>query len=368
MSSYYKMYLKYKKRYHLCKHSQTGGSYKTCLKDLFDEIKKYYDVHKGVKFSLKPKSGDINSVTNSFFIKHGKIPFNNLFSGPFMPNKIREAILKMDFSETTVDGTGFLFSGLELDDIKRKMVVRTLVLNSILKPNSKPTIIYAATPFKKVVPNKGNIVDVENVNSGFSTNQYSVVYREEEALKVLVHELFHQYQTDCGFDCHFSKHPVKYVNPDSKDRDLLVNESLVETLATIVNCMFKVLENGGSSFDSCENMLNKEREFVLGQSAKIMEIYNLEEPKEIFSKQIKTGASIVEYYIFKAAALNCLEEFISFLTAGGDHVLKFNRAKGPKLITVFINFVKKPSFGSSIKNIDKNGSTNGSTMKMTIYG
>lgn len=347
-------YKKYKQKYHELKGQNGGTSFNilnivNVLRDCFNSVKNSY---KSYRFKLTP----LNDKAREHVL--------NLMSGPFISKQIVDEIKTYNFYESFVNpsSTRFIFISKtpDIDYYKQEIVNRTVTLNKILNKTAS-TVIYADTPFKKVLPDPNSVIDVENVNSGFSTNSYSVIYRKEEALKVLVHELFHQYETDCGYNCYVkhTDHSINYINPNRTPRDLLINESLVESLATVVNCMFNA-----NSFDDMLKSVDDEKQFIIKQVAKILQFYDI--PDFFQTKNsIVTGASIIEYYYFKAAILHRLEDFINFLVKDGDHLLIFNRSKVDDMYKLIIQLAKDESFLKKIRNCKLELDP---TMRMTVTG
>tara|TARA_B100002052_G_C15878173_1_gene597956 strand:- start:795 stop:1775 length:981 start_codon:yes stop_codon:yes gene_type:complete len=91
--------------------------------------------------------------------------------------------------------------------------------------NYKIHIIYLPTSFKKIW-NKLDKLSPININSGVTISNHNtkqstiIIFRKEESFKVLIHELLHVYIFKC---------PKKLYNP-------LIEESIIETWATILNC------------------------------------------------------------------------------------------------------------------------------------
>ena len=98
------------------------------------------------------------------------------------------------------------------------------------------------TPFKKKLPciDCNKKLSSININSGLSYENNIIIYRKEELLKVLIHEMIHILDID-----------IKYENNNNKKKilnklcinNLLINESYVESWANIINIYLTLKEN-----------------------------------------------------------------------------------------------------------------------------
>lgn len=111
------------------------------------------------------------------------------------------------------------------------------------------------TPFKKELPHN-NIITCDNINSGSTTYRLNSnkngkihIWREEELLKVLVHELIHSFKIDRN-------------HPEPK-------EAYTEYKALIFNIYFEIVERNLNISNNFKKLLDFEKKFSLYQSKKI---------------------------------------------------------------------------------------------------
>lgn len=195
------------------------------------------------------------------------------------------------------------------------------VVNEIVKivesmtnafPHDKNLLIkYLPTPFKKHW-NGEEILTTHNVNSGysqFSENQnIIVVFRKEEYLKVLIHELIHATERHCIS-------PGSIIESNSKHH---LDECIVETWATILN-LHRILDKNFIVSDEKyyynyifkTQLFENEKIFCLKQAAKILKSHSCDYDGNNCKRKIPDSPAIFCYYILKAALLSDPERFVS---------------------------------------------------------
>jgi hypothetical protein len=320
-------------------------------------LEKYKNNFSGGSYNILDKLNDTiqsNYIHNyQFEIINPEFDRDDIFYGPFIAPVIKDYIKHQTFSSILVDNTKFYTTTPLNDNIFKELVRRTLTLNKILNITKQVQVFYIDSPFEKILPDYGPIKTI-NVNSGVSTNYYSVVYRKEEAPKVLVHELLHQYEVDCNSACNVYEHNFNLKDNQKHKKKLLINESLVESLATIINCMFMNKDY--------KKLIEDEKQFILYQSAKILNYYGYKNYDD--QHIIVSDTSLFEYYLFKAVILNNLDEFIDFLNKNNPvNILKFDRTKNKQLYNKIISFINQ-NFKNKINNLLKLNNFD-KTMRMT---
>lgn len=143
-----------------------------------------------------------------------------------------------------------------------------------------------------------NQLNANNINSGSCIAFDSIViWRTEEILKVLIHELIHFFMLDfgncAGSDIDFSKKLFGVSND-------VLNESFTDSFAIIIHTLFVAYySNNNNKLD----LFNQEINFVLFQAAKIINTYNVDIANQSTFRNIKQSTSAFSYYIVKAALL-----------------------------------------------------------------
>lgn len=185
---------------------------------------------------------------------------------------------------------------------------------------------------KKIPPYKlkkkyGIHIGIKEVNSGstYIGNCHKIVlWRKEEVLKVVIHEMLHCLEMDFhSFPIELNILLKKYMNID-KDTELKIFEAYVETWATILNTILTSIDiyNNYTNIKKKINLfINYEICFSCFQAAKILifygfekfqDFFNLDKKKIITSAKIRQNSSIISYYIIRSALLFSLTNFFAF--------------------------------------------------------
>lgn len=230
-----------------------------------------------------------------------------------------------------------LFGKEEDRKIVRKMIHVVHLLIYLLHQLSGVTftnhIFIYLTPFKKTLPEKNDdyVLGVEHVNSGmtkYKTHEkenYIIVYRKEEWLKVLIHELLHAYRIDVKTQCNTSKSIMKSLFPIKSEMNY--NEAYTECWAIILHCLlhsYIASETYEKYCDMFHGNVEIELSFSMKQANKVLHHmylhYNalITEHKHdvnismIRNLYFKEDTNVFSYYILKLVLLFFYDEFIVF--------------------------------------------------------
>jgi hypothetical protein len=228
-------------------------------------------------------------------------------------------------------------------------------------------LVIFASDEKKIFPKKGEILTGDNVNSGSCYPKKIInIWRKEELIKVLIHELIHFY----GIDFHDSTQNYQKLSDvvnnikldDNCDSIDSCNESYTETLALIINTYIisKLIKH-----DFFE-LLTYEIYFTSAQVIKIIQHHNGNNIRDIFRIKFKQLTSVRSYFIIKFMLLLHIESFLQMVD---EHKLKigsnlieyanyvYNVMTQRKYILVSDNTIK------NFNNFDKDNKS----LKMTLF-
>lgn len=240
------------------------------------------------------------------------------------------------------------------------------------------------TPFKRVILNSDKeIIGSKNANGGFCYGCQKkgeiFIYREEDFMKVLAHELIHNYGLDI-YIFEFMKQANKHNSKEAKiykefinnfnlsdainenNFDIGIQEALIEFWGMFINISiyaYNFSEYNLNSYNdkyfvylnTVENIYNIERIHSLLQVIKILDKNNLKYI-DILSKYRKTfernnykeETHVFSYYILKLFLIYDYSKFIVdniSVTNGKDVRLYFNNSI--KNMEDFMNYMKKVS-------------------------
>lgn len=178
--------------------------------------------------------------------------------------------------------------------------------------------------YKKLIRKSGQL-SAYNVNSGvtsynilYSKEHNILVFRREEVLKVLIHEIIHAMRLDAStidmdstsIDMYFgSRNPLN------------INESFTETYACLLNIVLATLVLGGETM-RFKRLLRQEKLFIGNQARKVLNILGFVVKKGKLQAQTNYNEeiSVVSYYLLKNVNFSFIEDFLFFLEQEGYYL------------------------------------------------
>ncbi len=198
-------------------------------------------------------------------------------------------------------------------------------MNYLLNSNELPSRIdIYLTKFRKTLDYSGiGPIASDSVNSAVTDGQNIVIFREEEALKCLVHELVHFHRLDKklynfslnNMDVNVLLRRLKLTHNIDLDYNHRLTEAYTEHLACIFSCIistadvFVDVENfkfGTEQLKQIIKCLYYEISFSFLQIAKILKYFKYERVEELFkldgkiiNKPLYQSTDLFSYYIVK---------------------------------------------------------------------
>jgi hypothetical protein len=339
------------------------------------KIYAYLDKHK-----LGNKLGDIfytqlntNTLPDSIINNYPSLQFYKLLINDFTSfnviqniEKYMNMLIVYSFTYNGVEYQDKLYIYLDqhktnitpkyLQTLGHNVIQRMLFYNSFLNTTAVPKrFIIFLTDLEKEIDNQlieNHHFKTNNVNSAVTNKEDIIIYRKQEILKSIFHELTHFHSLD------FMNIPSNIVNDLIKTHHIkqentyLLYESATETLANILNNIYL-----SSNIKIFKNNLKSEIKYSTLQIAKILKVLNYEklsdfanadalvyEQKHTSNVQKKTNTKFTQdscmfsYYILKTYILinldtyfkNCLDSKLHFIKTdqGFSNLLKiFNSAR-----------------------------------------
>ena len=155
------------------------------------------------------------------------------------------------------------------------------------------------------------------VTSSYSTEATVVVYRKEEMVKVLTHEMIHAFGLDAK---NISEDQEAFVNKyfNITCKSVTINESFTDSLACYINTvMYTFYERYDNiKFDKkLEKNFAKEKMHMLKQAEKVLVYNGYYKSGNIIKsdKPVCEYTHVTSYYVIKALIYNNLEPFVKML-------------------------------------------------------
>lgn len=250
-------------------------------------------------------------LKNKYTFKKG-IPdeYRILFSTRFVTKEILNYIIENTHSISIINNnnyviTTFLLDNTNIDNDIYNIENRVNFFLKQIKVNRQqlPIKIYwFPTEFKKVLPTDKKSLDVKEINSACTihfekiTDSIIVIYRLEEAKKVLFHELIHLFGLDQGIPSNLEFKIRKQYN-----LDFMLPCSLEETYAEFMGCLLNIYYISNSNNSNFSENLAIEQAFSLYQVKKILNFFNIHNINNLYN--LKSDTNLMTYYFLKTALL-----------------------------------------------------------------
>jgi hypothetical protein len=231
-------------------------------------------------------------------------------------------------------------SNKNLNEMIKKIVAYIQYIISFTELKKEINIDIYLNNLKKI--SNSPIPTKDNVNSGSCLNNdntsHIIIWRGEELLKVLVHELIHALCYDKYSDnMEIIEHYKKTYNVSSNIMN--TGEAYTEIWANIVNCYLitKIYHMGEESF---YHFLSLEKAFCLFQAHKIFHLTGLGKKQLDINKY----TNILSYYIIRMELYNNIDGFIYFCRNHNKNYIEITNSQ------FYLNFLKKNSENNKVKS------------------
>jgi hypothetical protein len=230
-----------------------------------------------------------------------------------------------------------------------------------LNPIYKIKFIYFDTPLKKELNKVSNILSSQHVNSGLSSsNNYLMIWRKEEILKVLIHELIHYLNIDLKYDKNINKIIKKEIG--KLKYPILINESITEIFTQFLHSIYISIYQKGSLIDNVKTIYNYEQIFSWYQFSKIMNFFNIYEfNKKLIYQRFNQSSNVFSYYILKSILTINFPSIILNLNTLDCNVYKCYIVE--KYLNKTISKIPTKFLNKVIKNLKLNDNC----LKMTVF-
>jgi len=183
-------------------------------------------------------------------------------------------------------------------------------ITSFSDKSRKITVHLCLLSNKKIIRKNQTQLTQLNVNSGsnhFSDTESEIcIFRREEAIKVIFHEIIHGLRcSQLGSHEEITKRLCQKYNLGSKD--ILVDESYTEIWSKIMNCYFiSSLTNSQTKFQHFSTLLALEQEFSIYQANKVKKFVCASKQKDL-----DKDTNVTAYYLVVGEIFS---QFPKFLT------------------------------------------------------
>ncbi len=308
-----------------------------------------------------------NDILNTFKFEH-KIQFKEIQLNYYSKNKV--------------------INKKEKDDILNTIICILLFKNLYNRSYFQQKITYFPSSLTKLLPNSPNklCLGPHECNSGLTfvathsdpdkeDNGDIILFRKEEHIKVLIHEMIHANFRDLLLIHNNSK---EFTNRFCTDYDILLNESYTEFLATILNIFYiSIIKN--YEIKKMNEMLNKEIKYGIYVCNKILKFYHIEKIQDILKindfckKHLSQKTNVISYYLFKPLQFLHLNQMQDFLNKHTKFLQIKDKESALLYKEMIFGFVKEHSSElleihlKNNKKLNMNNLTNNKSLRMTLF-
>ena len=268
---------------------------------------------------------------------------------------------------------------VKINNINSKLLNICRVIKSLKilfkRENEEQIVHFYMTNKKKKFPKKKNsLLGPNESNSGVTFSNFVesgeiTIYRNEECLKVLIHELIHANFIDKELIFINEKLEKQFNSYFCTNYEILLNEAFTEAMATILN-LFYIHITLKLNKKELDKMFINELKYSIYIYSKIMIYYNIDNLNKIFNKNrdknlcksiFPQKTNIIAYYVFKPLILLNLNLFASMYE---KYSVDYRISNG--FIEHFIKFILDHINDLNEIIIKENISKNNS-LRMTLY-
>jgi hypothetical protein len=260
-----------------------------------------------------------------------------------------------------------------LPKIIKNIIFIIVIIKKLFNRKQSQKVFFFETNHKKKFPKKNKVLDSDNVNTALTylesedLNGDIILYRKEEVIKVLIHELIHSNYIDNNII--YSKNSILFSKIFCSNYGVLLNESFTETIACIINIyIILILNNKIKDFNSFSNeMLKNECIYSNYICSKIKTFYKIDKISNIIKKNDKCieyfpqKTNVISYYFLKNILLHNIEKLDKLMVKYSNNYKIINDKFTIEIIKLILNDMKR--LDKRLINIyDKNNS-----LKMSYY-
>lgn len=198
------------------------------------------------------------------------------------------------------------------------------------------------TSLNKMTPNKLEILDYENVNTGITTscpkNGEIIIFRKEEWFKVFIHETFHSFGIDFSSNLnndnnYYSKELTRNIFKVNSIINLY--EAYTEFWAEIIHSIcisFFITTEKRDFLSTAIYLIETEKKYSFYQMTKVLHHMNVKYSDiYIKSSNFKENTNVLSYYILKTILLSKWKLFIRWCKENNLNILCFSRTAEKQL-------------------------------------
>jgi hypothetical protein len=311
------------------------------LDSFYSFFKKQYNAYCRNVARSNPILSQTKATDDTQVTRKSKVDLGQVLppSGKYLSQELHNTIISKPYNELKVDykycevpvKLALYFLPRQCTEREREFIIHVMnfiiyyckqVYKDTWRPLKNLEVKLVLSPYKKQLEKNTTLLTEYNVNSGltwkyYGTNSASVlVYRKEEIIKVLIHELLHAFDMDSKFIPPYQEQVLKDMLNIHNDKPFNVNESFTDAYACLLNiCIASTL---GSKMGFWESIA-REAAHVSYQGVRIARLLGFRTnncrldmvgvPKESYYER----THVMAYYVLKGQLFLNIEAFAAYL-------------------------------------------------------
>lgn len=267
----------------------------------------------------------------------------------------------------------YIITNKEINKIKNELINKIKIISSLKELFNRTNVYRKITIYdvneKKHLPKKDNdTIGPSHCNSGYCNVLYSndkngsiVLYRNEELIKVLIHESIHANFID--YNIIINQYKSNMNSKICTKYNILLNEAFTETFACLINT---ILVNYYTKIN-IDKIYSNEVNYMLKTFIKLMNYYNIKKIDDIIIKNgcrryFKQNTNVFSYYVLKTLNYINIDNYLKIMD---KYTNNFYSVKNDKFNKEYVTFVFK-----NIYNLDKyitNEKITNRNLRLSLY-
>lgn len=189
------------------------------------------------------------------------------------------------------------------------------------------------SPFLKQAPQDNEPLSALHVNSGYTSRFYEtnhseiVIYRREEVIKVLLHEILHAFDMDSKTMDSEMERPIN--NYFKVSKPVYINESFTDTYACLINLVLAAMKYS-KPLETFNDLLKYETNHICAMAVKVMKLIGISlrvgaKIPSVNGSSYSETTHVISYYLLKALNFLTLDEFVGYLFVNGMTIGKIDK-------------------------------------------
>jgi|TARA_B110000208_G_scaffold35477_1_gene46910 hypothetical protein len=308
------------------------------IEQLFSKRVDYEELHIKEFFNYFTK---IDAIKSKYILEEMELSeTTGLDDNPYIPDKFKKTLsqfkthhsYRVKFDDCTIQII-IHCSHENIDELLKHVIyILGFMINMDRNKRQSFTLHLYLSDYKKVI--YGDDFTPENINSGSTSGRDILVWRKEDILKVIIHEIIHM----MGFDeVDDTPELLQHYNDryDMKNENINIYEAYTEIWALLIHSYYLAIStNSSTKNNSCKELFF---DYVLIEKHWSNELAGKLLGRISASANVNKRTNTLSYYLIKTEILNDLKGFLKICKSPSLHI----RPKNKKTLSTYLKGLSK---------------------------